>query len=597
MLPRGFPMMPPPSDLRWFISANGGFGVQEPFNSHPRTVGDLLSANERACIYVPEFQRGYSWKKEHVETFWDDLRNFQIEGKKKNGPTKYFVGPIVTQSKDKTRTDLLDGQQRLATATILIAAIREATRHLSPPEFKFQEADDFRRDLQRDLIEKATGGFALEMGETDKDYFRETIQRDPPKHDTKVKTRSHQNINEARKILEAAVSAHIRDMAPHVALRELKELQQMVRSDLVMACIPVEQERDAFKIFETLNNRGLRLSPSDLLLNYLMRVSTAEERTKIRDCWTAMVEMMGVRDVHSFLRHLWICRVGDIKNEDLFTSIQRNIESGQLNGLEFAEVCQLECELYCDLCDADSEALGDAAQHIKNLVGGLGCKAALPLLLAVYYCFPLSLEDAVRWILIYVVRHSILAGQERSKMEALLFDLAHRVWTKSDDAAFKTGHRAILKQALREAAPSDQVIGQSLETIELTSEEARYVVRKIADHLQSSTGEVGSQIKKTNIEHIFPKNPSVEWENAESLRPYLWHIGNLTLLSKRLNKNIDNGGFPEKRKCFAEKTELKISQDVAAGYTEWTVEAIKERAKSLAKAANEVWNFDNPSRI
>lgn len=319
--------------------------MQEAFNSHPRTVGDFLSGNERSRIVVPEFQRGYSWTRDHVDTFWSDIKAFQTQSRRKDGPLKYFLGPVVTLAVDKSTTLLLDGQQRLATATILLASIREAARAIRARNPTFQDAEDFRRDLQRDLIEKeSVGGFALEMGEIDLPYFRDTIQSDPPKPAT-VKTRTHQNISEARKILDSAVEAHIDGLSPSAALSELRELRQLIRSDLVMACIPVVDQRDAFKIFETLNNRGLRLSPSDLLFNYLMSNSTPAHRLLIRESWTAMVEEMGTRDVLAFLRHLWVCRVGDIKNEDLYSSIQRHIEAGGFNCVGFAEDCQIESEV------------------------------------------------------------------------------------------------------------------------------------------------------------------------------------------------------------------------------------------------------------
>ncbi len=572
--------------------------MQEAFNSHPRTVGDFLSGNERSRIVVPEFQRGYSWTRDHVDTFWSDIKAFQTQSRRKDGPLKYFLGPVVTLAVDKSTTLLLDGQQRLATATILLASIREAARAIRARNPTFQDAEDFRRDLQRDLIEKeSVGGFALAMGEIDLPYFRDTIQSDPPKPAT-VKTRTHQNISEARKILDSAVAAHIDGLSPSAALSELRELRQLIRSDLVMACIPVVDERDAFKIFETLNNRGLRLSPSDLLFNYLMSNSTPAHRLLIRESWTAMVEEMGTRDVLAFLRHLWVCRVGDIKNEDLYSSIQRHIEAGGFNCVGFAEDCQIESEVYGDLLDADPEKLEDAATFVGTLVNSLGCKAALPLLLAVYNNFPGSLESVAKWTLIHFVKFRVFMRQENAKLESLLFGLAHRVYTHCSENDFKAGHLAIIKKALKDASPDDAAIKGVFPSVELTAETSRYVVRKIADYMQSKTGEVAAPVKKTNIEHIFPKRPSEEgWRNADVMRPLLWNIGNLTLLGTRLNRTVENGSYEKKRHCFASTSELRMANAVAEQYKEWNPDSVKARAASLADDANAIWNFDNPSRV
>jgi uncharacterized protein with ParB-like and HNH nuclease domain len=93
------------------------------FSSQPKNIGELIGNGERAKIVVPTFQRGYSWEKKHIEAFWKDLIEFQKQSSKTNGPEKYFLGPIVIQSRSKEIIDLLDGQQRLATATIIFSVL------------------------------------------------------------------------------------------------------------------------------------------------------------------------------------------------------------------------------------------------------------------------------------------------------------------------------------------------------------------------------------------------------------------------------------------------------------------------------------------
>ena len=82
---------------------------ENAFNSRSRTVGELLSSNQQARIVVPTFQRGYSWEAKHVKAFWNDIND-------PNRSKKYFFGPIVILNQSETVIELLDGQQRLATA-------------------------------------------------------------------------------------------------------------------------------------------------------------------------------------------------------------------------------------------------------------------------------------------------------------------------------------------------------------------------------------------------------------------------------------------------------------------------------------------------
>jgi uncharacterized protein with ParB-like and HNH nuclease domain len=132
--------------------------VYEAFNSQSKNIGELLGGNQRAKLIVPQFQRGYSWEKKHVEAFWNDIITFQKESTTQGGPEKYFLGPIVVRSDSKDRVDLLDGQQRLATATILFAVLRDIARGLG-----IQDGTDFARDVQREFILKEELGFALEL--------------------------------------------------------------------------------------------------------------------------------------------------------------------------------------------------------------------------------------------------------------------------------------------------------------------------------------------------------------------------------------------------------------------------------------------------
>ncbi|MGA8025766.1 MAG: DUF262 domain-containing protein [Bryobacteraceae bacterium] len=157
----------------------------------------------------PKFQRPYSWEKKHVQVFWNDLTTFQREGSFKGGPDKYFLGPIVIRAESKETIYLLDGQQRLATATIFFAVLRDLARELGT-----RDATDFARDIHVQLIWKEDVGFALELSELDKSYFEETIQTDVPLR-KKPTLRSHRLIQKAQQVLTESVKTKIGSLDPH----------------------------------------------------------------------------------------------------------------------------------------------------------------------------------------------------------------------------------------------------------------------------------------------------------------------------------------------------------------------------------------------
>jgi len=174
--------------------------MSEAYNANRETIGNLLGPNSRERVVVPTFQRGYMWQTKHVSAFWDDVVKQQQASKSKGGLDTHFLGPIVTLWKPEERMiQILDGQQRLATSTILLSVIRDFARQIYL-KTGIQKAADFAALLQGQYIEKEDGGFSLKMGETDAAYFEKTIQLDPPVN-TPPKLRTHLNIKQAKKFL------------------------------------------------------------------------------------------------------------------------------------------------------------------------------------------------------------------------------------------------------------------------------------------------------------------------------------------------------------------------------------------------------------
>lgn len=567
--------------------------MYDTFNSQSKNIGELLGGNERARLIVPKFQRGYSWVKKHIEAFSVDITTFQKESAAKDGPDKYFLGPIVILPESKEVIHLLDGQQRLATAIILFSVMRDLARDLT-----IQAAADFARDVQREMIEKAGSAYSLQLGEMDSLYFIETIQVDPP---TKKKPtlRSHRNIQQAKLLLTDLLRKQLAGLDPAKALVLLKDLYQTVRSDLVMACIPVASERDAFRIFETLNDRGLRLSVPDLLLNYLMRVAkNDDERKQIRDFWNEMLEQMGKRDINRFLRHVWVSKYGDLKSQDLFTALKAHIENNSIQSVEFTRDCSEECDSYVQLLDYDEGHLQSAAPQVRALVRQLDVQPALPVLLSSYRLFaPADFEKVARWLLVFVTRYSVLSHLDSSGLETVLFKLARDIRSKMavDPKQQAKACLTHIKDTLTKNAPSDDQIKAALPELLLSNDEAKYVLSRLASRMQTNTKEV--KIDEANLEHIFPKNPAKEWKDPEALEPLLWHIGNLTMLGERLNRDAGNQEFSVKRAHYAKNSELQMAQQIAKEYKDWDSTAIQDRAKKLAPLVIEVWNFNNPSRV
>jgi len=547
------------------------------------------------------------WKKKHVEAFWQDVEKQKLQSRTK-GADPHFFGPIVTLSRPTEGVILLlDGQQRLATATILLSVLRDAARQITK-QTGMQAGTDFAAKLQLQFIYDEDGGYSLEMGETDLLYFRNTIQVDPPKN-TKATNLTNRNIKAARAILYEKVISAAGAIQPQMdaiqAVATLKEIKQTVVTDLVMARIPVNSQEAAFKIFTTLNDRGLRLSPPDLLLSYLMEKAQEADRKDIRATWTQMIQKMGTHDIHDFLRAMWVSRYGDLKKDDLFTALKNYIEQQNVGSLDFAKECGDECDDYIQLATADETQLPkDSFSVVRALTRELGFKPALPLLLSSYLLLQQGdFEKVAKYLLVFVTRYSIIGNLDSGGMEDLLFRLAREVRAAVKDENDKDGSKQAadaIKAALSANCPDDPAVEDAVvkETTVLDPSDARYVMRRLANFMQDPQKQV--VVGDTNIEHIYPQNPAEnEWggkANQEKMEPLTWHIGNLTIFGRKANKKVENFEYSSKRPKYAD-SQVVMTNAIASKYDTWDDTTIMDRAAHLANFVVKVWNFNNPSRV
>jgi hypothetical protein len=376
-------------------------------------------------------------------------------------------------------------------------------------------------------------------------------------------------------------------------------------SDFIMARIPVNSKEAAFKIFTTLNDRGLRLSPPDLLLSYLMEKAPDADRKEIRNVWTQMVQQMGTHDIHDFLRAMWVSKWGDLKKDDLFTALKKDIEKNQIGSLDFAKRCSLECSDYIELVTADEKELTkESIPFIRALMRELSFKPAVPLLLSAYSLMqPTDFENVAKYLLVFITRYSIFADKDSAGMEDLLFDLARTARKTVTDENDKAGSKQaadMVKNTLSVNSPDDAAVKDAVmkETTSLDPSDAKYVLKRLANYIQDPQKQV--VVGDTNLEHIYPQNPAEnEWggkANQEKLEPLTWHIGNLTIFGKRANKKVENFEYPIKQPKYAQ-SQVKMTSQIAAKYNEWNEATIADRAKELAGLVVQVWNFANPSRV
>jgi len=552
------------------------------------SIGQMLGEYERRRLILPEFQRPYSWEKAQLATFWDDLNAFSSRYERRPVESTYFLGPIVV-IETPTEITVLDGQQRLATATILLAVLRNIAReyHAASP---FQDLDYFARDVQRELIEKKDTNplvYSLSLSELDEPYFLQAIKSDS-QSTCSPSLRSHQLIRCAYDFFHEEMRTLINSKTPSEQHRILSLFRDSLTKGMSLVAIVAENEEDAYDVFETLNDRGLRLSVPDLVVNLLLkRCIDSAQRQNVRQIWNSTIQQMGRRDMSRFLRHLWLSQFGDLKAKGLYSEIKEHLVSQSITSIKFAQSCADACEYYIKLLEVDKSLPKEAKGDIEGLVRYLGVQNSLPLLLAAQQC--LTQSDFVKLVRIATnlyVRHTLIGNQNPLELETTFYDAAREIRAQVGSQVSSSRALQAAKSAIKKVNPSDALVEEKFADLILTKSEASWLMVHLANAQQSKTKEIG--MDKSNIEHVFPQNAGTDWPNRDSLEPFIWHVGNLTVLGKRLNGKAQNKSFSDKCKEYYSKSEIMMTKELLKEST-WDVGVIQKRAKTLAKIAIQIW--------
>jgi hypothetical protein len=549
-----------------------------------QTIGTLL-ATTSPRIHVPDWQRSYSWTTEELEAFWHDLSTFDA---RYPGDTitneEYFLGSIVLVTGGATNL-LLDGQQRLATATILLSVLRDARR---------QYKDDAATRLQAKYISELddatnTKSYVLTLNVYDRDFFRTEIQDEPQEPPVRPapKLKSHGLIRKARLYFTDRVDEATSQLGGgEAAFRWNLRVSDVLCNHMSVVSVTSTDEDNAATVFETLNDRGIGLSTVDLLRNLLLRRAPDEDtRDRVVSAWETVLEINQEASVEEFLRHYWVSHRGDVKARKLYREIKDTIERENIESLALSLDLADTAPLYRDIVRAREE--NPELRRQLEAIRALGAKALYPVLLAGYAAAgdEEARKEKLRILgaslVTMFVRYNVIGGRETTVMESTVYGIAATLRdTKDFDAAVT---------ALAALAPDAQDFVERFQRRSVSRiATARYLLREI-EHAKRKTEEVEiSGTDRVHVEHIYPQTPDgAKWDNHGTV---VNRLGNLTLLGKRLNTSIRNAGFATKKETGYTGSDILMTQELLP-FTKWDADAIDERQRELSKWVFEIWHF------
>lgn len=544
-------------------------------------LSDLLSTAS-APIVVPDWQRSYSWKSDQIETFWADLMRFHAAYPQATiVEQQYFLGSIVMVTSSEALL-LLDGQQRVATATILLSSLREHRRPLDAAaaqrlQLKFiADYDDGSKQTQ----------YSVTMNRYDREFFRKRIQSEGFTNAT-PRLRSHSLIASARAYFDAALEHLTTGLTDDEALELNVRLQDVLLKHVSVVSVRSGDEDTAATVFEALNDRGIGLSTPDLLRSFLLRSAAGEtERQRIVESWLEVFSMFEESGVEAFLRHYWVSLNGDVKTRSLYREMKADFAASGLDPVAFSENLARAAADYRALKDGsdDNEAIRRSLEGINQLNAAVLYPALMSALAVRESVDPPELEGFVEDLLILYVRHSLILGRDSTKLEAEVFSVAQDVRA--------SGSLGGARERIRSFAPTLGDFARAFKVAVVSrTESAKYLLRQIEQSLRGTDELVLANGRRVQLEHIYPQTPPAG-ERLEAHASLVNRLGNLTLLDHRLNAGVKNANFSEKRARAYNSSELVLTNQLVRYEVErWGATEIDNRQAGLAEIAAKVWSF------
>ncbi|WP_130501981.1 DUF262 domain-containing protein, partial [Natrinema hispanicum] len=319
---------------------------------------------------VPDYQRLYSWKEAQWTEFWNDLNNISDED-------THFLGSIVVIQYRKSIDELdemevVDGQQRLTTISLLLRAMQQYYEDIGEPIAE-QIRETYLHEADFDINEYPK----LELSRFDNDRYQEILDGDP------------MNVPEEEQLRKAY--DFFADKIEGLEKSEVDQLRKHLLGSMTLVVVECDSAGSAFRLFETLNNRGLELSAVDLMKNALLQVASekypggdeSEEYEQIRDQWEKVLEKVvhEISEPDRFFRHYIMSRPvpdinGSVTSRQLYETFRNIIEerlpTEGVTLVDYVDGMVDHADLYVGLTDANIDEFSSRPQkkinrRIRNL--------------------------------------------------------------------------------------------------------------------------------------------------------------------------------------------------------------------------------------
>lgn len=568
----------------------------------------LFSTESNIVYRVPRYQREYSWQKKQWEDLFEDL--VEAEG-------AHFLGTIITlnQTKDavdSTVLELIDGQQRATTLTLLLAAVYSVLK-----EHK-EELDDDAQFAMISLGKRLVlAGGRLRVtpqtqGKNLDDYRRVLTLAGLAVESVQLPYFTARKIHKCFQYFRRAIGdlAVSEKTTPVDAARRILQSAQQA----ILVKIEVESHADAFVLFESLNNRGMALTPVDLIKNHLLAVSSSNglDVDDAFKMWSEMLTNLGDSySVHErFLRQYYNAfkaELPEVPNAAVATKsklihIYERLLAGELRMRMDALIAA--SDIYARItCVAESDQPTQLDVEFQQLMRAQGAPSYILLMWLLSKRDGLALTDAhliavTRLLTSFFVRRNLTGHPQTYALPKLFMTIVEKITSHTGDLVVDT-----IKRELVAVSSSDTEFRERLEgpVYDENADVTRFALVTLIEQGMTLESKVDLWTQEKGhytftIEHVLPqgKNLPQAWVDmlggpeaaATAQEAHVHRLGNLTITA--YNSTLGNKSFGQKRdradghgRSIGYRNGFNLNADLASHDT-WTVADIDARTRDLA---------------
>lgn len=528
---------------------------------------------------IPSYQRPYSWREEHVSTLLEDLLN----GLERDKEEPYFLGSVVLiKNEDDPKSQVVDGQQRLTTLTVLLCVLRE----LADGDNKKHLDQSIREDRNPYFGTKER--FRITLRDQDREFFQERIQT-PGQLDSFLSA-DPVRFSDSQKLLQGNTRYLNREVS-HLSVDSRDELAKYVIQNCCLVVVSASNGDSAHRIFEVMNDRGLELSPTDILKSDVLSKIPSDSQAGYARKWESYEEDLGRGGFRNLFAHIRMIYRRDKQRSTLPVEFRDSVLSKYAAQQFVDEVLEPYAEVYGILSDAsyesseDPRAVNRLLRHLKRI-------------------------GNVDWIppaMFYFHKH----GRDRAGILTFTKDLERLAY-----GLFIRG--ANVNQRIRRYA---EVIGSIEQGADLSGEASPLQLKQdekteILHRLDSGIYNMPLLMRlnsllyegeppddppwATSIEHVLPQNPAAgsEWmrnfpDETERVR-WTHRLANLVVLSRRKNSQASNWDFQRKKEVYFLPSSGISPFALTIGVlkeSEWTPAVLERRQRELLDALKKEWRL------